>query len=48
MKKLYKLDVEYCAALSNKVEKVQSYNVSEIFDKILGNLHHIALNLCSK
>lgn len=40
MKNLYKLEVEYCASLSTKVEKVQSQNIGELCHRQLGHLHH--------
>eukprot|EP00253_Pinus_taeda_P031801 PITA_31801 len=40
VKSIYKLDVEYCAALSTKAEKVQSRYVSELWRRRLGHLHH--------
>lgn len=42
---LYKIDVEDCVALSAKAEKVQSHDVSEIWHKILGHLHHDSLKI---
>ena len=45
MKNLYKLDVEHCATLSTKVEKMQSRDVGEIWHRRLGDLHHGTLNI---
>lgn len=42
VKNLYKLDVEECNALSKKVEKVQSQDISELWHRIFGHLHHRA------
>ena len=42
--KLYKLDLEYCVSFSKKVEKVQSLYIGEFWNRILGHLHHRALN----
>jgi len=40
--------VEYCVALSTKAEKVHSHDVSEIWHKRLGYLHHGSLNIMQK
>jgi len=45
VKNLYKLDVEDYAALSTKVEKVQSCDVGELWHRRLGHLHHGVLNI---
>jgi len=45
VKNLYKLDVEDCVALSTKVKKVQTWDVSEIWHRRLGNLHHGTLKI---
>ena len=45
VKNLYKLDVEDCANLSSKLEKVQSRDIGELWHKILGHLHHGALKI---
>jgi hypothetical protein len=45
VKNLYKLDVEDCVALSTKAEKVQSQDISELWHRILGHLHHGALKI---
>eukprot|EP00253_Pinus_taeda_P010452 PITA_10452 len=45
VKNLYKLDVEYCVALSTKEEKVQSRDIGELWHRILGHLHHEALKI---
>ena len=45
VKNLYKLDVENCAAMSAKVEKVQSHDVGEILHRRLCYLHHDNLNI---
>jgi len=45
VKNLYKLDVEDCVALSSKAEKVQSRDVSELWHRRLGHLHHGALKI---
>ena len=45
VKNLYKLDVEDCASLSTKVEKVQSRDISELWHRGLGHLHHGAMNI---
>ena len=45
VKNLYKLDVEDCAALITKTEKVQSRDISELWHRRLGHLHHGALKI---
>ena len=45
VKKLYKLDVEYCASLSTKVDKVVSQDIGELWHGMLGHLHHGALKI---
>ena len=45
VKKLYKLEVEDCDALSTKVEKVKGRDVGEVWHKILGHLHHDTSNI---
>lgn len=45
VKNLYKLDVENCAALSKKAEKVESWDISELWHKRLGHLNHSALKI---
>lgn len=45
VKNMYKLDVEDCDALSTEAEKVQSHDVSEIWHRRLGHLHHNALKI---
>ena len=40
VKNLYKLYVDDCAALSTKAELVQSQDISELWHKRLGHLHH--------
>lgn len=45
VKNMHKLEVEYCAALSTKAEKVKSRDVSELWHIILCHLHHGTLNI---
>ncbi len=45
MKNLYKLEVDDCAALSLKVELVQSQDLGELWHRQLGHLHHGALKI---
>eukprot|EP00253_Pinus_taeda_P021923 PITA_21923 len=45
VKNLYKLEVDDCAALSSKVEMVQSQDVGELWHRRLGHLHHGALKI---
>ena len=45
VKNLYKLDAEDCTALSMKVEKVQSRDITDLWHKRLGHLHHGALKI---
>ena len=45
VKNLYKLDVEYCAALSMKAKKVKSRDIGELWHRILAHLHHGALKI---
>eukprot|EP00253_Pinus_taeda_P020292 PITA_20292 len=45
VKKLYKLEVEDCATLSTKANKVQSRYIDELWHKRLGHLHHGALKV---
>eukprot|EP00253_Pinus_taeda_P036303 PITA_36303 len=40
---LYKMEVDDCAALSSKVESVQSQDIGELWHRRLGHLHHGAL-----
>ena len=42
---LYKLEVDDCVVLSSKVEVVQSQDVSELWNRRLGHLHHEALKI---
>ena len=45
VKNLYKLEVDDCAALSTKVELVQSQEIGELWHRWLGHLHHGALKI---
>jgi len=45
VKNLYKLDVEECVALCTKVEKVQSRDIDELWQRRLVNFHHGALKI---
>ena len=45
MKNLYKIDVEDCATLSTKAEKVKSRDVGKLWHRILVLLHHGALEI---
>lgn len=45
VKNLYKLEVEDCASLSMKVEKVQRRYINELWHWWLGHLHHGALKI---
>ena len=45
VKNLYKLEVEECATLSTKAERVQSQDVGKLWHMRLGHLHHGALNI---
>ena len=45
VKNLYKLDVDGCAALMGKAEKVVSRDEGELWHKRLGHLHHGALKV---
>ena len=45
VKNLYKLEVDECAALSSKVELVQSQDISELWHRRLSHLHHGALKI---
>jgi len=45
VKNLYKLEVEECAALSTKEERVKSRDVGELWHRRLGHLHHGALKI---
>eukprot|EP00253_Pinus_taeda_P001788 PITA_01788 len=45
VKNLYKLGVDDCAPLSTKVELVQSQDISELWERRLGHLHHGALKI---
>eukprot|EP00253_Pinus_taeda_P021301 PITA_21301 len=45
VKNLYKLEVDDCVALSSKAELVQSQDISELWHKQLGHLHHGALKI---
>eukprot|EP00253_Pinus_taeda_P035089 PITA_35089 len=40
VKNIYKLDVEYCASLSMKVDKVQRQEIDDLWNRRLRNLHH--------
>ena len=42
---LYKLEVEDCATLSTKAERVQSRDVGELWHNRLGHLHQGALKI---
>ena len=42
---LYKLEVEDSAALSTKVEKVESWYIGELWHRRLGHQHHDALKI---
>eukprot|EP00253_Pinus_taeda_P011151 PITA_11151 len=45
VKNLYKLEVEECASLSEKVERVQSRDVGELWHRRLGHLHNGAFKI---
>jgi len=45
VKNIYKLDVEDCAALSIKEEKVQSRDLGELWHRRLIHLHHGTLKI---
>eukprot|EP00253_Pinus_taeda_P035315 PITA_35315 len=45
IKNLYKLQVEYCVALSSKVEVVHGQDISELWHRRLGHLHHGAFKI---
>ena len=45
MKNLYKLEVDDYAALSTKVELVQSQDIDELWHRWLGHFHHGALKI---
>ena len=45
MKNLYKLEVDDCVALSTKAELVLSQDISELWHRQLGHLHHGALKI---
>ena len=45
VKNLYKLEVDDCVSLSSKAELVQRQDVGELWDRILGHLHHEALKI---
>jgi len=45
VKNFYNIDVEDCATLSTKVEKVQIHDVGELWHKILGHLQHSDLKI---
>ena len=45
MKNLYKLEVEYCATLSMKSEKVKSQDIGELWYMRLGHFQHGALKI---
>eukprot|EP00253_Pinus_taeda_P005090 PITA_05090 len=45
VKNLYKLEVENYAALSSKAKLVQSQDIGELWNRILGHLHHGALKI---
>ena len=45
VKNLYKLEVDDCVALSSKAELVQSQDISKLWHRRLGHLHHGALKI---
>ena len=45
VKNLYKLEVDDCAALSYKVELVQSQDIGKLWHRQLGHLHHATLKI---
>ena len=45
VKTLYKMDVEDCSKMSSKIEKVEIRDISELWDKRLDHLYHIALRI---
>ena len=45
VKNLYKLDVDGCATLMGKADKVVSWDEGELWHKRLGHLHHGALKV---
>ena len=45
VKNLYKLEVDDCAALSTKVELVQSQDIGDLWHRQLGHFHHGALKI---
>jgi len=48
VKNLYTLDVENCATLRTKSKKVQRRDISELWHRIFGYLHHRALKIMQK
>jgi len=48
VKNIYKLEVEYCVTLSMKEEKVQISDISELWHRMLGHLHHGTLKIVQK
>ena len=45
VKTLYKMDVEDFSKMSSKIEKVEIRDISELWDKRLDHLYHIALRI---
>jgi len=45
VKKLYKLEVEACVALSSKARKLKSRDVGELWHRRMGHLHHGVLKI---
>ena len=45
MKNLYKIDVDGCAMLMGKIDKVMSQDEGELWHRRLGHLHHRALKV---
>eukprot|EP00253_Pinus_taeda_P014566 PITA_14566 len=45
VKNLYKLEVDYCVALSSKAKMVQSQDVGKLWHRRLGHLHHGSLKI---
>ena len=48
VKNLYKLEVEACATIMSKAEKVVRWGESELWHRRLGHLHHVALKVMRK
>jgi len=45
VKNLYKLEVDDYATLSTKAELVKSQDIGELWHRLLGHFHHVALKI---